>query len=118
MNSALDVRGSRLQKSTAVISLLAATLVVSNAWWAFQVLDAGVTSTYQDAQLEEEQQALTQALAIAKTMASFGATRAQIVDAAQKAWPEVEPFEKDGYTWVGRLGLKFNDDGKLIDIVR
>ena len=105
-----------MKKSTLAISLLAVALVASNAWWAYKVLDAGVTLTYQKASLEEAQQALSQALAIIKVSGSSNVTRAQIVEAAQKAWPSGEPFEKDGYLWVGRLGLRFDKSGHLIDI--
>ncbi|GAB3538099.1 hypothetical protein GCM10027343_02980 [Noviherbaspirillum agri] len=107
-----------MKKSTIIISILAAALLTSNAWWAFTVLDAGVTETYQGAQLEEEQQTLNQALAVLRTTTRSGASRAQIVEAAQMAWSAGEPFEKDGYTWVGRLGLKFDEQGKLIDVIR
>lgn len=107
-----------MKRTTVPISVLLIVLLISNAWWAFAVVDAGVTSTYQDAQLEEEQQALNQTLAVIRVLAKSGATRTQIVEAAQEAWSAGEPFEKDGYTWVGRLGLKFNEQGQLIDVVR
>ena len=29
-----------------------------------------------------------------------------------------EPFEKDGFVWIGRIGLKFNDRGQLIEVSR
>jgi predicted DCC family thiol-disulfide oxidoreductase YuxK len=114
----LDVIGDSVTKSTAIISVLIAGLAASNAWLAYKVLDVGVTLTYQSASLEEEQQASKQAMAVIEVLAKLGATRSQIVSAAQKAWPVVEPFEKDGYTWVGRLGLKFNKQDQLIEVIR
>lgn len=107
-----------MKKSTVAIWVLAASLVASNAWWVFRTLDSGITSTYQKAQLEEEQQASNQAIAIIRAVAIPNATQAQIVEAARKEWPAPEPFEKDGHIWVGRLGLKFDDQGKLKDVIR
>ena len=103
--------------TTVAISLLAVALVVTNTWWAYRLLDAGVSYTYQGASLEENQQALFQVLAIIKVLGTDKASREQVVQAAQKAWPSTEPFEKDGYLWVGRLGLRFSEDGRLVEAV-
>jgi hypothetical protein len=105
-----------MRKSTIVISVLAIALVSSNVWWGYQLLDAGVSYTYQGASLEESQQALSQTLAIIEVTGSGEASRDQIVAAANKAWSAGEPFEKDGYLWVGRLGLRFSDSGKLLEV--
>lgn len=104
-----------MRRSTVTISLLAAALVVSNAWWAYRILDAGITYTYQRASLEESRQALSQALAIIKASGASNPSRTRIIAAAQEALPAEEPFEKDGYWWVGRLGLRFNDAGRLVE---
>ena len=106
-----------MRRTTIAISLLAITLVVTNAWWTYRLLDAGVSYTYQGASLEENQQALSQALAIIKVLGTNNASREQIVQAAQAAWPSTEPFEKDGYLWVGRLGLRFDQAGQLVEAV-
>ncbi|OZG71130.1 hypothetical protein BTA51_22390 [Hahella sp. CCB-MM4] len=42
-------------------------------------------------------------------------TKAEIVTVASK-YSDEEPFEKDGCTWVGGIGLKFTDDGNLHSI--
>lgn len=106
-----------MRRSTAAIAGLATALVVSNAWWAYRLLDAGVTHTYQSASLEESQQALAQSLAVIKVMAVSNHSQQAVIDAAKAAWPGVEPFEKDGYLWVGRLGLRFNAAGRLVEAV-
>ena len=107
-----------MNRSTIIIVLLTVALIASNALWAYRLLDAGVSHMYQGVSLEENQQALSQALAIIKVMASQGASRAESVAAAQKAWPSGEPFEKEGYLWVGRLGLRFNKAGELVEAVQ
>ena len=106
-----------MRRSTTAIAGLAAALVASNAWWAYRLLDAGVTQTYQSASLEESQQALSQSLAVIKAMAASNYSQQAIIGAAEAAWPGDEPFEKDGYLWVGRLGLRFNAEGRLVEAV-
>ena len=104
-----------MKKSTVAISLLVVTLVASNAWWAYITVDTGITRTYQKVSFEETQQALSQALAIIKVTSSPTVTRTHIIEASEKAWSAGEPFEKDGCLWVGRLGLRFDTKGKLIE---
>ncbi|MBU1364610.1 MAG: hypothetical protein KKE51_12410 [Gammaproteobacteria bacterium] len=106
-----------MKRTTVSISLLVLALLATNVWWAYRLLDAGVSYTYQGVSLEENQQALSQALAIIKVLGANKASREQVVEAAQKAWPSTEPFEKDGYLWVGRLGLRFNETGNLVEAV-
>ncbi|PWV60202.1 hypothetical protein [Plasticicumulans acidivorans] len=104
-----------MKTTTAAIGILAAALLVSNVWWAYRLLDAGVSYTYQGASLEESQQALAQALAVIDALGAERRSREQVVQAVQAAWPSVEPFEKDGVLWVGRLGLRFDAAGRLIE---
>ncbi|MBB4843053.1 hypothetical protein HNP55_001572 [Paucibacter oligotrophus] len=106
-----------MRRTTLAIALLSATLLASNAWWAYRALDAGISRSYQAISLEDNRQGFSQALAIINAMAAHGASRAELVAAAQKAWPSSEPFEKEGYLWVGRLGLRFNDAGQLVEAV-
>lgn len=106
-----------MKKSTVTIFLLIVALIASNAWWADHAIDLGVSYTYQGVSLEENQQGLSQALAIINAMAVKGASRAEVVAAAQMARPSSEPFEKEGYLWVGRLGLHFNETGQLVEAV-
>ncbi|MGZ5801623.1 MAG: hypothetical protein ACXWJZ_13430 [Burkholderiaceae bacterium] len=106
-----------MKRTTVAISLLTIALVVTNAWWAYRLLDAGVSYTYQGVSLEENQQALSQALAIIKVLGTDKASREQVIQAAQNAWSSTKPFEKDGYMWVGRLGLRFNEADHLVEAV-
>lgn len=73
------------------------------------------TVAIQGVSLEENLQALSQAPAIIKVLGTNKASREQVVQAAQKAWPSTEPFERDDYLWVGRLGLRFNEAGHLVE---
>jgi hypothetical protein len=45
-------------------------------------------------------------------VAEPGATREPVLEAAGS-----EPFEKDGFVWVGHLGLRFDDDGRPLEAV-
>ena len=104
------------RRSVLVIVALAVLLVASNAWWAYRLLDAGVSATYREVSLENHRTALGQILAIIPIALRPGATQPEILRAAQKDGnPEV--FEKDGYVWVGRVGLKFDGAGHLVEVV-
>ena len=98
--------------------LLAITLLVSNVWWAFQSFDSRVTQSYMAVSLEDNRIALDQAIAVAKEASRADATRDSIAMAATLSGAHAEPFEKDGFIWIGRIGLKFQDDGTLQDVVR
>lgn len=106
-----------MRRTTIAISLLTAALLMSNAWWAYRHVDIAVTRAYQSAAMEESQQALAQALAVIHASALPHPSKASVVQAAHAAWPAGEPFERDGYLWVGRLGLRFDEAGKVIEAV-
>ena len=105
-----------MKRSTIAISSLVVALIASNSWSVYKIVDVGVTLHYTDGELRESQEALSQSLAIVKVLSTPGASRSQIVDAALQAAPGFEPFEKDGYLWVGRLGLRFDPSGRLVDV--
>ena len=106
-----------MKASSIAILLLVVALFGTNIWWAFRMFDAGISYTYQGASLEQNEQALAQSLAIINTLGSSNSSRSQVIKAAQEAWPSTEPFEKEGYLWVGRLGLRFNAAGQLVEAV-
>jgi hypothetical protein len=105
-----------MKRTTVIISALTLALLASNGYWTYRFIDQGVTLAYQDSEYNEAQQALSQARAIIKVQATRNASRAEIIEAAQKAWSAGEPFEKEGYLWVGRLGLKFDSADRLTDV--
>ena len=107
-----------MKRSTIVISLLVLVLLASNAWWAYSSIDAGVTRTYLNDSLTETQVALRQTLAILPVVAASPQDRTGIVEAARRSGDGGDTFEKDGYLWVGRLGLRFGSDGRLTKVVQ
>lgn len=106
-----------MRKTTVVIALLTAGLVGSNAWWAYHALDSGVSAMYADVVLQENHRALAQMLAIIPVAASPDSTPAQVLSAAQRAAPGSQPLEKDGFTWVGGIGLRFSETGRVVEAV-
>jgi hypothetical protein len=105
-----------MKRTTIAILLLGAALVVTNVGWAYRALDCGVTVAYQSDSLGMHERALAQALAILRA-SSPQAKREDIVVSAAAATGATEPFEKDGYLWVGDLGLRFSETGRLVDVV-
>ncbi len=81
------------------------------------MLDAGVTQTYMSASLDTTTELLDQTLAVLPVVARPDATRQDIINAARVKNDHVGPFEKDGYVWVGQLGLQFSAQGKLIKAI-
>lgn len=100
------------------IVALVTALVASNGWWAYRMLDEGITITYLDASLKDNQVALSQTLAILPVVARGEASREQVLAAAKIPGDDSDAFEKDGFVWVGRIGLKFDEHGRFLSATR
>ena len=107
-----------MTRAKGAIVLLAVTLVASNLWWVYCLLDTGVTQTYMSVALDDNKQALAQTLALLPVVARPGVSRSEVLAAARSAEPSAAPFEKDGFVWVGQIGLKFNERGQLVEASR
>lgn len=97
----------------SVIALIVA-LVVSNVWLATRVLDAGITQKYMSISYETTAELLNQTLAVLSVAAMPGVSREEVIAAAKSKGDSTAPFEKDGYIWVGQLGLQFNEQGRFV----
>ena len=106
-----------MKKPTVIIVMLLLGLVGSNLWWAYRLLDAGVSYTYQSESLRMTRVALQQSLAIIKAAALPDATRKSVLAAAMNNTSASEPFEKEGYIWIGSIGLRFSENGQLREAV-
>jgi hypothetical protein len=95
---------------------LVVILIASNAWWAYRMLDAGISYTYLGVSLEENEAAVAQLIAIAPLLAR-GASRDEVIAAARRSG-DSEPFEKEGFVWVGQIGLQFGSEGRLQKVSR
>lgn len=105
-----------MKKSTIAIVLLSVALVVSNLWWLYTVVDAGVTASYRQSDLDAYQQMFVELQAVVPVSFSLGATREAVLSAARAAATHDIEFEKDGYVWVGHLGCRFNEAGRLAEV--
>lgn len=101
-----------------IITILVVVLIASNAWWFYCLIDAGVTQAHTADSRNDNQQALRQALSLLPVVARPRVSRSEVVAAARLPGDSTVPFEKEGYVWVGRLGLKFNDQGQLVEVSR
>lgn len=91
--------------------ILSGLLLASNVFWFYQVADTGVTLAYRDQQTYELEETRKQLMALLPAVA-INSTKDEIVDVASK-FTDLEVFEKDGCTWVGWLGFKFDENNKL-----
>ena len=102
--------------STIAIIFLSAALVGTNAWWVYTAIDAGVAATYQEVTLRENREALDQTLALIPVIQGIGYTKEDVIEAVKHPYMNSKPFEKEGYIWVGRIGLAFSDSGRLLNV--
>ena len=105
-------------KKTLAIILLSVALVGSNVWWLMGAIDAGLSYTYLDVSFDANRKALAQTLALLPVVARCQASRDELMAAAKLPDEQFEPFEKDGFLFTGRIGIKFDDSGKLVEVVR
>lgn len=106
-----------MSRATLTTALLLVLLLATNACWAYQALDTGVTMTHREETFRLTHKGLVQALAILPLVADSSSSPEQIIAAAGQASSDSEPFHKEGFTWVGSLGLRFNDEGRLVEAV-
>jgi hypothetical protein len=106
-----------VKTSSGVIVGLAVALVVSNALWAYHLMPLLTALNYGEREWEQRRLGIAQSLEMIKAFARSESSREQLIAAARRGWPEVSPQERNGYVWVGRLGLQFNDSGQLNDVV-
>lgn len=97
-----------------VITLLVALLLGTNAFWFYGAIDTGVTLSYRDKQLYELEETRKQLMAVLPDVA-IRATKKEVVEAASR-YTDLDAFEKDGCTWVGWIGLKFDEQGQLLSV--
>ena len=94
--------------------VLGLLLVGSNLWWLFQTFDHAITDHYREDQMRLTERTLDDALLFAP-LAAAGLERDELIAEAELLY-EDESFEKDGCVWVGNLGLKFDDDQRLVHV--
>ena len=106
----------RLPKQSNIIFVLVFALFFSSAWWTYRLVDNSVTQSRVNASLESRSEALAQSLRILPMVAG-GATREEVIAAALAGSNAGEPFEKEGFVWIGGLGLRFDEQGKLVEAI-
>ena len=94
------------------IIALSVLLLATNVFWLYLTIDNGVTATYREQEFYEEQKTRVQLSKLLPEV-SQALSKQQLVAIAEKQYGE-ESYDKDGCTWVGWLGFKFNLSGKLV----
>jgi hypothetical protein len=100
-------------RSAVVIVVLSVALAATNLWWFYHAIDSASAAADRDSQYRLEHEALAQTLSVLPVAARADSTSADIIAAASKAASHKDSFQKDGFIWVGQLGLKFGDAGRL-----
>jgi hypothetical protein len=82
----------------------------------YRSIDSAITFSYHDDQLRWEQAALTDALALIPASKPT-ATKAEVTTFLHRR-SELEPFEKEGCVWFDNLGIKFDDNERIVHVSR
>lgn len=96
-------------RSRRWIIILVVTLVVTNAFWLFKLLDAGITMTYQDSSYELVQKQYEQTKILAN-MQIIGLGADQVMSKIGKDVYGLEPFEKEGCVVAGQVCIRLDSD--------
>lgn len=86
-------------------------LFLTNGWWLFTAVDAGVTEKFRDQMLYERAGMLKQLIKVTPAL-SKGKTKPEIVALLEQSSGK-QSFEKDNHTVVGWIVLKFTSEGEL-----
>jgi hypothetical protein len=105
-----------LKKYKYLIIFLSVALLLTNAWWVFCLLDAGITQTYMGKNIEDHAKALTQTMKLLPVVSRPGTLRKEILAAARVSSKPDDDIEKDGFIWVENIGLKFDAHEKLVAV--
>jgi len=95
--------------------ILAVALILTNGWWFFGTMNSVVTDKYQGQMLYERAEMLKDFIAVSPELAA-GKSKEEIVSLAEAALGE-ESYEKEGAVWVGWLGLVFNENDELVEVI-
>ncbi len=106
-----------MPRTSRAIVALGALLVLTNLAWLYVFVDSGVSYSYLSDAYRSARGAALQSFAVIAASARSDSTRDEIVAAALKVEGSGEPFEKDGYLWVGFIGLKFDATGRPLEAV-
>ena len=104
-----------MRKTSYHVAGLIVALVATNAMWFYTTIDSGVSYSYLNDSYQGARSTALQTLAILPVATRLDSSQSEVVAAAANASGGAEPFEKDGYTWVGNIGMKFDANGRLIE---
>jgi hypothetical protein len=94
--------------------ILGSFLIIMNAGCHPQADDLAITLAYKEQQVYELEETRKQLMAILPIM-SKDLSREEVIEIAKQSTDE-ELFDKDDCVWVGRVGLKFDETGKLAHV--
>lgn len=97
------------------ISILLLALFISNGYWAYLVIDSGISYTYLNSSFELSEKSLSQALIVAnENVIGLSLTEAQQI--FTKDVYGGEPFIKDGCFHVGTVCLELGENNEIIGV--
>lgn len=102
--------------SLILIAGLIFLLVLTNVLWVRYALNAHDDLTYQIYLTDKYKAAFEQAYTLLPVVASKGDLRSAIVETSKQTIKTTDQQEENGYTWIGFLGFKFNNEGRVVAV--
>ncbi len=96
-------------------AILLFLLIGSNGWWLFQAVDIAVTEKYRQ-QEEYEAGRVISALKAVTTEYARGSSKEQLYETLDRAFPEGEPFEKDGAIHIDFVSFLISEDDSVAGV--
>jgi hypothetical protein len=104
-----------MRKATVALIGMSAALLITNAAWLYAFVDAAVSYTYLEDSYRRAKGTAGQALSLLPVVARPDASKETVLAEALRGYEGKDVFEKDGMTWIGELGLRFDSAGVLVD---
>lgn len=104
-----------------LLFIFAILLIGSNVWWAAKSFDVAVTNTYQKDYIKNLEESLDQSFFVIKLLSSGAKIKKEKLVNHSKTFiakNNITVLTKEGFTWVGAFGYKFNENGYLIELKR
>ncbi len=104
-----------MNRSIFTILLLFAWLAASNVFWVIKLNNGVAEHVLMRSSLDAARKVALQSFAVISEAASENATRQSVIDAAVRVRPGTDPYVKEGFVWIGDIGLRFDEGDKLIE---
>jgi hypothetical protein len=113
-----DFLGPDNHMKTTIIAILILLLVATKTLWLYLFIDGLTVKKYQVQEQYQLDAARARLMGMLPELAKEESKEAVIAAAVKYDGSTVAPYEKEGCTWVGWVGLKFSNADRLEHVSR